>query len=335
MTRSKRRVPTLPRATTLPRPARRSARLDRRAASREVRRAARHYLAPSEELIDADILRLPVGPGAIHVERYGHGGRPVVLVHGFGTSSFLWRNVAPALAVAHFTAVAVDLLGYGESDRPFDAVFGVAAQADYLDRALTALRLARASLVGVDLGGGVALRLAALRPERVERLVLVNSVAPGALPAGDVRALLGRHRGSLAHALLRLLGSARGVLGAAPLLTPVLEQSVADPAHMPPRLVARYLAPYVGKDGVTQLLQLARSVRAQDLHAVDLSQLAAPTLVVWGERDGWLEPEVGARLAREIPDARLIGVPDAARLVPEDAPEALASMVVDFLRGTV
>jgi pimeloyl-ACP methyl ester carboxylesterase len=268
------------------------------------------------------------------VDRYGHGGRPVVLLHGFGTSSFLWRNVAPALAVAHYTAFAVDLLGYGESDRPIDAEYGIAAQADYLDRALTALRLARASLVGVDLGGGVAMRLAAVRPERVERLVLVNSVAPGTLPADDVRTLLGRRLGALPRALLRLLGSARGVLGAAPLLTPVLEQSVADPAHMPARLVARYLAPYVGEDGVTQLLQLARSVRPQDLQDVDLSQIAAPTLVVWGERDRWLDSEVGERLAAVLPDARLVRVPDAARLVPEDAPEVLASLVVDFLRGT-
>src|SRR6185503_9183477 len=88
--------------------------------------------------IDADLLRVPVGPGSLHVERYGHGGQAVLLVHGFGTCSFVWRNIAPAIAQASLTAFAVDLFGHGESDRPFDADYGIAAQAEYLDRALTA-----------------------------------------------------------------------------------------------------------------------------------------------------------------------------------------------------
>src|ERR1041384_5934247 len=88
-----------------------------------------------EAPIDADLLRIPVGPGSMHVERYGHGGAPILLVHGFGTCSFLWRNIGPTLATANRTAFAIDLFGYGESDRPFDAQFGIAAQSDYLDRA--------------------------------------------------------------------------------------------------------------------------------------------------------------------------------------------------------
>ena len=70
----------------------------------------------------------------MHVERYGHGGAPIVLLHGFGTSSFLWRNIAPEIALANRTAFAVDLFGYGESDRPFDADFGIAAQAESTER---------------------------------------------------------------------------------------------------------------------------------------------------------------------------------------------------------
>jgi len=53
---------------------------------------------------DPDIFRVPVGPGAMHVERFGFGGTPVVLLHGFGTSAFLWRHVAPMLAVRQMTA---------------------------------------------------------------------------------------------------------------------------------------------------------------------------------------------------------------------------------------
>jgi pimeloyl-ACP methyl ester carboxylesterase len=280
-----------------------------------------------EPTIDADLLRIPVGPGAVHVERYGHGGPAVVLLHGFGTSSFLWRVVAPRLAIAGRAAFAIDMLGYGESDRPFGEDFGIAAQAEYLDRAMTALRLPRATLVGIDVGGGVALRLAATRPERVDRLILVNPVAFDELPAGDVKTM----QRNTARFALR---ATRGVLGAAPLLSPVLEGGVADPAHMPPRLVARYLAPYVGKDGVSHLLILGRSIRADDLEDLDLGRVTAPTMIVWGDLDGWSEPSLPDRLATAIRHSRLVRIERSARLVPEEEPDRLAELILEFTGGT-
>ena len=276
-----------------------------------------------EPTIDADLLRIPVGPGAVHVERYGHGGPGIVLLHGFGTSSFVWRRVAPLLALAKQSAFAIDMLGYGESDRPFGEDFGIAAQAEYLDRAMTALRLPRATVVGIDIGGGVALRLAATWPERVDRLILINSVAFDELPAGDVKAM----QRNTARFALR---ASRGVLGAAPLLSPVLEGSVADPAHMPPRLVARYLAPYVGKDGVSHLLVLGRSIRANDLEDLDLGRITAPTLIVWGDLDNWLEGSIPDRLATAIRNSRVVRIPTSARLVPEEDPDGLADLIIGF-----
>ena len=272
----------------------------------------------------ADHLRIPVGPGSVHVERFGHGGTPIVLVHGFGTSSFLWRAVGPELALRRHTAFAVDLLGYGESDRPIEADFGIAAQSEYLDRALTVLRVARAVVVGVDIGGGVALRLAATRPDRVRGLVLVNTVAFEDAPGRDIRTL--QH--NTARFAFRL---SRGMFGAAPLLTPILRQSVADPEHMPERLVARYLAPYVGRDGVAHLLDLARSVRVEEVEELDLASILAPTLVVWGERDPWRSRDIPARLLHAIRGSRLARMPHVGRLVPEEAPDELAQLVLDHI----
>lgn len=260
----------------------------------------------------------------MHVERYGHGGAPVVLIHGFGTCSFLWRNVAPALAITQHTAYAVDLLGYGESDRPFDADFGLAAQSDYLERALTALRVARAAVVGVDVGAAIALRLAALRPERVARLVLINPVSLDDLPAGDIKAM----QRNTARFALRV---SRGLFGASPLLTPVLLGSVAEPERMPPALVGRYLAPFVGQEGVTHLLALARAIRADDLEDLDLTQVRAHTLIVRGEKDAWVEPSVSQKLAADLPDCRVVNYPDAARLVPEEAAAELAALIASFV----
>ena len=260
----------------------------------------------------------------MHVERYGHGGAPVLLVHGFGTCAFLWRNIGPEIALANRTAFAIDLFGHGESDRPFDAPFGIAAQSEYLDRALTALRLPKATIVGVDVGAAIAMHLAATRPERVERLVLVNPIALDEVPAGDVKAM---HRNTARFALR----VSRGVLGAAPLVSELLRGSVAKPESMPDALVARYLAPYVGRDGLEHLLMLGRSINAEDLKPIVLEALEQPALIVWGDQDRWVSPKLPERLAGAMPGARLIRIPTAGRLVPEDAPGTLTNIVLEFI----
>lgn len=226
--------------------------------------------------------------------------------------------------MANRTAFAVDMFGYGESDRPFDAQFGISAQSDYLDHALTALRLSKATLVGIDLGGAVATHLAYNRPERVERLVLINAIAFDAVPAEDIKAM----QRNTARFALRI---SRGVLGAAPLIRELLERSVADPANMPDPLVARYLAPYVGQEGLNHLLTLARSVTDEDMLDVELGQLDCPTLIVWGDQDPFVGPKLGDRLADTIPGSRLVRLPGVGRLVPEEAPDTLANMILEFV----
>ncbi len=274
--------------------------------------------------MQADVLRVPVGPGAMHVERYGHGGTPVILVHGFGTCNFLWRAVAPAITAAGHTAYSLDLLGHGQSDRPLDADFGIAAQAEYLDAAMTVLRVARGVLVGIDIGGDVAMKLAATRPDRVEKLVLINTPAFEELPAKDITQMQ-RRTARFAFSLTR------GVMGAAPLLEGVLKGSVADQEHMPMRLVARYLAPFVGKDGANHLLTLASSIRP-DLDEDDYAAVQAPTLIIWGDEDKWVDGKLADRLANAIPNARLVRLAGVARLVPEENPEHLSELLLDFIK---
>jgi len=270
------------------------------------------------------MLRVPVGPGASHVERYGHGGTPFILLHGFGTCSFLWRTIAPRLADAGHTAYAIDLFGHGESDRTPGADFGIAAQAEYLDAAMTALRVARGVLVGNDLGANVALRLAARRPDRVARQVLINPPAFDELPARDVTTM----QRSTARFAFRVT---RGVLGAAPLLQTVLEGSVATAEAMPMRLVARYLAPFAGQDGVNHLLALAASIRNDDFDDLEPGDIRAPTLIVRGDEDGWVSGHIADRLERALPNAQLTRMDGVGRLIPEEAPDALCELLLNFV----
>ncbi|MDQ6828337.1 MAG: alpha/beta hydrolase, partial [Gemmatimonadota bacterium] len=268
----------------------------------------------TDPLLDADLFQVPAGPGAVHVERYGQGGHAIVLLHGFGTSSFLWRSVAPALAAAGYTALAVDLMGYGESDRPVEADYSIAEQAEYVRRAMLAMRVSRFTVAGVDIGGGVALRLAAMSPASVDGLVLINSVGFDECPGRDVREV----QRATARFALRI---ARDILGVASVLREPLERSVVDPAAMPDGLVARYLAPYVGQSGVTHLLALAGALKAEDVQELDLGTIVAPSLIVWGEADPWLAEGLPQRLHEAIPGSALVRLPAVGRLSPEEVPE--------------
>ncbi|MCC6928023.1 MAG: alpha/beta hydrolase [Gemmatimonadaceae bacterium] len=272
---------------------------------------------------DPDIFRVPVGPGAMHVERFGYGGAPVVLLHGFGTTAFLWRHVGPMLAVRQMTAYAVDLFGYGESDRPFDADFGVLAQADYVDRALTALQIPRAALVGLDIGAIVAMALASDRRDRVSRLVMVGPPPLDDIPGPAVRDL---QRDTARHAL-RLT---RGLFGASALLTPFLEESVSSSDHMPAVLVGRYLAPYLGREGTNHLLALAGALEEEELEELAPASIRQEVLVVRGTRDRWCTKAIAEEYAASFPSGRYENVDEVGHLVPEESPETLAELIGDF-----
>lgn len=260
------------------------------------------------------------------MERYGHGGTAFVLLHGFPTSAFLWRHVAPELAEAGHTAFAIDLFGYGESDRPVDADFGIAAQAEYLDAAMTALRVSRGVIVGVDIGGTIALRLAATRRERVERLIVINPPVLDQLPGRDIESM----QRSTARFAFRLT---RGVLGAAPLVRHVLARSVADPERMPPELLARYIAPFTGREGPNHLLRLARAIRDEDLTEEDLEGVQAPTLVIWADQDRWTDPKLPSRLVNVLPSAQLHRIHGVGRLLPEESHDQLFETILNFARA--
>jgi 2-hydroxymuconate-semialdehyde hydrolase len=276
--------------------------------------------------MEPDILSVPVGPGSLNVERYGLGGNAIVLLHGFGTGAFLWRNVAPALAQNGWSVFAIDLMGYGESDRPIDAHFGIAAQAEFVATALTSLRIAKATLVGQDIGGNVALAVAMKLPDRVERLVFINTRLGNDLQTDEIRTM---QRSTARHAL-RLN---RGVMGAKPLLEPLLQSLVAAPEHMPPRLVARYLATYVGPDGARHLLNLARSLKEGEIPDIDPDRIGIPVLIVWGDADLGLDSIAADRLVSAFPNTRMARMQGAGRLVPEDAPAELAEVIAEFVGG--
>src|SRR5262249_15605929 len=100
----------------------------------------------------------PDAPVKLFYEEEGKGP-PIPLIHGFRTSPYTWRHIAPVLALTH-RVIAVDLKGFGQSDKPFDARYSVFDQAELLAQFIEDHDLRDLTIVGHSFGGGVALRLA-------------------------------------------------------------------------------------------------------------------------------------------------------------------------------
>ncbi len=262
--------------------------------------------------IDADGLRL-------HYVEAGEGD-PVLLIHGFGASTFSYRFAIPELA-QHYRVVALDLKGFGYSERPTSSDYSLTAQADLVGRAMDRLGIERAAVVGHSMGGAVAMRLALRHPDRVSRLVLVDSATERHM----ARALLpGRMLVLFVPIIATLTVHRRAFRRFA------LRNAVHDPAHVTPEVVEGYMRPTRFK-GYARGMAALLAGRGHD-EPLALERIAQPTLILWGEHDRWLPPSEGEALAKSIPNAQLVLVRGAGHLPLEEQPDESNKALLEFLR---
>ncbi len=281
---------------------------------------------PPEELAPGGGEFLPVGGVKVYVERAGGGEPGFLLLHGFGGSTFSWREVLPALA-RWGTAVAYDRPGFGLTERPlrwdgpspYGLEFGVKLSEGLLDH----LGLDRAVVMAHSAGAVVGLELALQRPVRVSALVLVApAVGLGSPLPPPIRALLATpHARRLGPVLLRRV--ARGVPEA-------LRQAWHDPGGVTPDVEAGYLLPLRARDWDRGLWEVLLAARPTPLHE-RLRELKAPVLVVTGDDDRLVSPDRARELAARIPGAELVVVPRSGHLPMEERPAEFLAAVEAFL----
>lgn len=219
----------------------------------------------------------------------------MVLIHGLSGSARWWRPVLPALA-PRFTLYLVELPGYGRQRR--HAPVPLADTPAWLASWAEAVGLERASWVGHSMGGAICIQLAARYPKIVDRLVLVDAAGVPVTPT-----MFGYG-----------LPMARAMRYMAPSFVPVL---AFDALHAGPLTLLRSLH---------QLMQ--EDVRES------LRDIAAPTLIIWGEHDMLAPLPVGRLLHREIAGSELVVLPSAGHVPMYDRPEAFNDALIRFLRET-
>lgn len=251
-------------------------------------------------------------------------GSPLVLLHGPPFDHHLWAPVIPYLS-GHFRIIAPDLPGFGGSQlgehegAPEQLVRTLAGF-------VTAARLVPCAVAGASLGGGVALGLAARYPERISALVAVGSLGFEWWP----KTLQGR--------AARLARRVPGLLGLAMQLAPRAQAR----AYLRSALVDQRLITDALVDQIAVILssETSRHSLARILVRLDewsflrrtLGAIRAPTLLVWGERDGVYGLPAAERLRHAISGAGLVTLAGAGHLLSLERPVELAEVMRGFLR---
>lgn len=263
---------------------------------------------------------LEIGGQLVHIEQAGRG-EPVILLHGFGASTYSWRNVMPALA-AGFRVIAIDLNGFGYTQRPrtFES-YTREGQAALVLRVMDALGLDSVHLMGHSYGGGLSLFIASRHPQRVRSLVLVDSSAP--TYANDRR--------SRAASVKPLLGLyLRSFVLRPNTVRRALEHSFHDDSLVTPELVQEYYERLRVEGVVDAYHGLTAPVRTAS-EPVVLEEIRMPALVVWGAEDLLISAEAGRRAAERMPNAEFALMKGVGHVPMEENPEELLRIVLPFL----
>jgi pimeloyl-ACP methyl ester carboxylesterase len=263
--------------------------------------------------------RIQVSGGEVAAGAFGQGP-PVVLVHGTPASSYLWRGVVPLLART-YTVHVWDLLGFGESGLAPSAEPSIARQARTLAELVEHWGLDAPSLVGHDIGGGIATRAHLVEQVPVRRLVLLDAAV-----LGPWNTPFTEHQQRHADVYRTMPADIFGDLIAARLRT-------ATHRPMSEEVAGAYAAPWSGAAGQHRWIDQVTAVSFEDTREVAerLGEITAPTLVLWGDQDQWLDLATADRLVAAIPGAVRLTVPEAGHFAAEDDPDGVARALLRFL----
>jgi pimeloyl-ACP methyl ester carboxylesterase len=285
-------------------------------------------MVAAEELADQDSQFIEIDGLQVHYKISGQGGPAIVLLHGFVSSVFEWREVIDPLS-SYGTVIAFDRTGFGLTERPLqdewegESPYSAEAHADMTSALIEALGFDQAVLVGNSAGGSVAVDVALRYPDRVSALVLVDAAVyyePGP-PDWSLWFLRTPQLSRIGPLFLRTLPRYGEF---------VLNLSWHDPSLVTDDIWEGYIQPthiHNWDAAFWQLILTTNPPRLED----HISELAVPVLVVTGDDDRVVPTEDSIRLASEIPGAELVVLDQCGHMPQEECPDAFLEAVTAFL----
>ena len=253
-------------------------------------------------------------------------GEPLLLIHGYGAGFWVWEKQVDILSHS-YRVYALDLLGHGFSDRPkidYTPETYIHFFRDFMD----GVGVERATLIGNSMGGGIAWAMAALFPERVKRLILINCVPPDVLK--QVR-----------NESFRMLAAVKDI----PLLSyfviasrnknsikAILKECVSDIRLITPEIVIRQYQLSRIRGTTWVLYSTLKNARDTSKMVDYFSRINHPALLIWGERDLIFPVSVGENLHQAIQGSKLFVIEKSGHIPMWETPEVVNQAILEFLK---
>jgi len=250
-----------------------------------------------------------------YVER--GSGPPVLFVHGLTFDHHMWDDQLEALS-PRYRCIAVDLLGHGASaSGPAD--YTLEDEAENLHALMGELAASPAHVVGLSMGGMIAMRLALAHPEDVRSLALLDTSAEPEVPERRPQ-----------YEALAATAKAQGVDTILPAVLPIMFSQ--EFLQSQPAKVEAYKRRFrqLDLDGIEAA---TRAVTRRSDILDRISAIRVPTLVIVGEKDVATTPDKAQNIVQRIAGARLETVPGAGHMTPIEQPERINQLLLDFLAG--
>lgn len=267
----------------------------------------------------------PTGPLRLAVQDVGKG-RPILLLHGFATSSFTWQAIMPELS-KHNRVIAVDLRGFGASDKPLDDHYSIFDQADAIQALIEQENLKDLTLIGHSFGGGVTLALALRAQERrdtrIRNIVLVDSVAYKQPIPIFFKLLKVPVLGEVSMALVPPeVQAAQG-----------LRLAYYDRDKITTRAVSEYASALYSSGSKHALIQTVEQLIPPNIDEIaeKYQTIKFPTLIIWCKDDKVVPSIFGRRLHADIPSSELAMFEQCGHMPQEEKPEDTARAIEAFL----
>jgi len=247
----------------------------------------------------------------VHYSAEGPKAGPVVvLVHGLGGRAEDWLNLAPHFARAGFRVYMPDLPGYGRSEQPANFSYSVRDEAEVVAGFLDALDLKQVDLGGWSMGGAIAQHVAAQHPERVQRLILFDSIGPFEMPTWNTKLFMPQSPEELDQ----------------------LDALLMPHPPIVPGFLARDILRISKKNEWVIQRALDAMLTGRDATDTLLPELKMPVLIVWGAEDKITPLSLGEKIRLLAPQSRLAIFPGCGHLAPNQCAAQVGPNVVAFVR---
>jgi pimeloyl-ACP methyl ester carboxylesterase len=283
---------------------------------------------PPERLADPDSQFATLQGVRVHYKQTGEGQPALLLLHGFGASTFSWREVIRPLA-KFGTVIVYDRPAFGLTERPLkwtgENPYSPEFQAGTVLALMDAHNIQQAILVGNSAGGTVSVLAALNHPERVKALILVDpAIYQGRSAAGLTNVLLQTPQAQRIGPLLVRSIQESG--------NEILRRAWHAPARITPDIWDGYRKPLKADNWDRGLWEFTRASRPLGLDK-RLSELKLPVLVITGDDDRIVPTQSSIRLAGELPNAKLVVIPNCGHVPHEECPQAFMQAVAEFLNS--